>query len=54
MAARKPPGGVPKIKAPDGRETAKDLAETAKHQQIVDAHQRKLAGRNISGSQPRR
>jgi len=54
MAAKNPVGtGAPKVRPADPKETAKDLAETAAKQRIVDAHLLKLHGRNISGSQPR-
>ena len=55
MASKNPTGsGVPPLKAPDPKETALPMKETAKHQQIADAHHKKLIGRNISGSQPKR
>jgi len=55
MSAKNPVGtGAPKVKAPDPKEIALPMKETAKHQTIVDAHHKKLHGRNISGSQPNR
>ena len=55
MAAKNPTGkDIPPLKAPDPKEIALPSKETAKHQRIADAHHKKLIGRNISGSQPKR